>query len=222
MLTALNAWIYDGDPIASLQFENQLASIKADLAAGKPLFEDLIRTWMLQNTHRASILLEPDTEFETRRLEKENQRLEQFAQGLDATARARIAEDDAELRAQQALPDRPEDLATIPRIAVADLDKNNKLIPSQESKVGGCNALLHTLDSSGIAYVDMAFDLLPVWQQAPWLMPLVPLFARGLLDMGTENNDFVDLNIRIAQKTGGIEPETLIARFTSAKMRHYA
>ncbi len=211
MLTALNAWIYDGDPIDSLRFENHLAAIKADLAADVPLFEDLIRKWMLQNTHRASILLEPDAEYEARRNEKETQLLEQFSQGLDASARVRIAEEDAKLRALQATPDRPEDLATIPRLAVADLETSNKLIPSREGEAGGCRALLHALDSSGIAYVDLAFDLLPVWQQAPWLLPLVPLFARGLLDMGTENNDFVELNIRIAQKTGGIEPETLIA-----------
>ena len=179
MLTALNAWIYDGDPIGSLQFEQHLESIKADIAAGKPLFEDLIRTWMLQNTHRATVLLEPDVEFEARRSELERQRLEGITENLDAAARLRIEEEDAALRAHQSTPDLPENLATIPRLSVSDLEKSNKTIHSQELQTGGCRSLLHAMDTSSIAYVDLAFDLMPLWDQAPWLLPLLLRFSHG-------------------------------------------
>jgi Zn-dependent M16 (insulinase) family peptidase len=38
------------------------------------------------------------------------------------------------------------------------------------------------------------------------LLPFVPLFARALLEMGTEDEDFVKLSQRIGRGTGGIRP----------------
>ena len=44
------------DPIAPLYFEEALSDLKSELASGVPVFQSLLRTYLLDNTHR---LLQP-------------------------------------------------------------------------------------------------------------------------------------------------------------------
>ena len=77
-----------------------------------------------------------------------------------------------------------------------------------ESVLAGPRVLTPTLFTKAIVYLDLGLDLsgLPVD-----LMPLAPLFARALLEMGTETEDFVRLSQRVGRSTGGIYPTTLAA-----------
>ena len=43
MFRTMRTWLHGGDPLEPLTFEAPLAAIKADLAAGEPVFETLIR-----------------------------------------------------------------------------------------------------------------------------------------------------------------------------------
>ncbi len=74
--------------------------------------------------------------------------------------------------------------------------------------------LFHDLDTSGIAYTETTFDLSAV---PAHLVPLVPLFGRALFEMGTTKRDFVDLGMRIARKTGGMDADTLFATTLGAR-----
>jgi Zn-dependent M16 (insulinase) family peptidase len=68
--------------------------------------------------------------------------------------------------------------------------------------------LHHDLATSGVLYLDLAFDLhvLPAD-----LLPYVPLFARALLETGAGQQDFVSLSQRIGRTTGGIRPQVWIS-----------
>ncbi len=61
--------------------------------------------------------------------------------------------------------------------------------------------LFHDIQTNGICYADLAFDL-SVLPDA--LLPWVPLFGRVLLESGTEREDEVRLSQRISRLTGGI------------------
>ena len=202
MVRSLSTWLYDGDPLAPLCYEAPLASIKERLARGEKLFESLIRTWLLDNSHRATVLLTPDPALAMRREETEKTRLRALYEGCSAEERkARIAETQA-LRALQAQPDSPEALAAIPCLELADLPERNTPIPLEERGTASLPILFHELDTSGIAYLELLLPLNAVPQR---LMPLIPLFARALTEMGTQRRDFAELGLRIAAKTGGLD-----------------
>jgi hypothetical protein len=63
---------------------------------------------------------------------------------------------------------------------------------------------LHDIPARGIVYLDAGLDLTCVPQR---LLPLVPLFGRALFEMGTAREDFAELSMRIARKTGGMGSE---------------
>ncbi|HRF94734.1 MAG TPA: hypothetical protein PLZ51_06065, partial [Aggregatilineales bacterium] len=70
MFSSLSTWLYGGDPLAPLSYEAALDSIKKQIATDDRYFEKLIETQLLNNTHRSTILLEPDSEHR-KRLEAE-------------------------------------------------------------------------------------------------------------------------------------------------------
>ncbi len=208
MLRALHTWLYDGDPLAALRFEAPLEAIKAAVARGEPLFERLIRETLLDNPHRVRVVLRPDPAQAERDAAAERARLEAARAAMSAADLERLVVETTELRRRQEEPDRPEDLARIPTLTIADLDRHGKTIPTDELRVGGAPLLFHDLFTNGVVYLDLAFDLRAL---PPELLPFVPLFARALTEMGTAKEDFVRLVQRIGRETGGIGASAITA-----------
>ncbi len=51
----LGSWLYDRDPLEPLRFEEPLARLRSRLAAGEPVFENLIKKYLLENGHKVSV-----------------------------------------------------------------------------------------------------------------------------------------------------------------------
>lgn len=201
MFSALSFWLYDKDPFEALAFEKPLNAIKRRLEQGEKYFEALIRTYLVENSHRATVHLLPDPEESRRREQAESERLERIKASLSLQEIEQIIETVAELKRYQETPDSPEALATIPTLKLEDLDREIKRIPTEHVDLNGVRLLAHPLPTSDIVYLDIGFDLRGVPQE---LLPYLGLFGRLLLEMGTEKRDYVQLIQRIGQKTGGI------------------
>lgn len=203
MFTALITWLHGSDPIGPLAFETPLQAIKARLQSGERYFERLIAEMLLNNPHRATVLLRPDAELGKRRKAAEEARLAQAKAAMTPADIEAVVAQTRELKQMQETPDSPEALATLPMLTLADMDRTNKAIPTDILTHGHAEILHHDLFTNGIVYLDLAFDLHTLPQE---LLPYAPLFGRALLNMGTETEDFVKLQQRIGCKTGGIWP----------------
>lgn len=211
MLRSLTQWLYDKSPFAPLAFAAPLNSVKERLAAGQPVFEDCIRTLLLRNPHRVTLLLEPDDTLAQTLLQEEQKRVEQKLAELDEAGKKHLAEEADVLRKLQETPDSPDALATLPRLTIDDLPRENVTIAKEERVYGGVKTLLHDIPTNGLLYLDLAFDLLPTYSKRPLLKLLTPLFCRALLEMGTSRRDYVELSTRIARKTGGIDADPFVS-----------
>ena len=208
MLRTLTTWLHDGDPLSPLRFAGPLARLKARLAAGEKYLENAIRTYLLDNPHRVTLVLAPDTELDAKRLAEERADLDAVAAGLDEAGKNAITDEQEELRRIQETPDSPEALATIPGLALADLPREEAPIAQETRERDTTTLYLHPEETAGIVYLDLAFPLAGVPDH---LLPLVPLFGRALLELGTDRTDAVSLTRRIAAKTGGISREALVS-----------
>ncbi len=213
MMNALNTWLHDRDPLLPLRYEAPLTAVKQNLAADKTYLQKLIRQHLLENPHRSTIILEPDAELAQREAAAEAARLADVRAGLNAKQLQAIIDNTTELRRIQEAPDSPEDLAALPMLTLADLDRESKTIPLAVSELNGSQLLYHDLFTNGIVYLDVGFNLKSLPQE---LLPFARLFGRALLEMGTETEDFVKLSHRIGRKTGGIAAPT----FTAAVKDH--
>jgi presequence protease len=188
-----------------LGFERPLAAIKARLAAGEPYFERLIREHLLQNRHRTTVLLKPDAAQAEREAAAERAKLEAVRGSLSAAELAAVVETTQRLKELQVRPDPPEALAKIPTLKLADLPRQNRLIPRVEERCADTRTLFHDLPTNRVIYLDIVFDL----HRLPGdLLPYLPLFGRALLETGVGEQDFVELSERIDRSTGGIYSAT--------------
>jgi Zn-dependent M16 (insulinase) family peptidase len=204
MLRALTTWLYDADPLALLAFEAPLAKVKSQLATHPSFFEDMIRRFFLDNPHRTTLILQPDSTLAERQQAEEYRRLAAARSAMSQEELGKIIDQSRELKRLQLTPDPPEALATIPILKLSDLEEQNKTIPLRVDEIRGTQILFHDLPTNGILYLDLGFDLRSIEQG---YLPYVPLFGRALLELGTEKEDFVTLTQRISRKTGGIYPQ---------------
>ncbi|MBK8932581.1 MAG: insulinase family protein [Chloroflexi bacterium] len=203
MMRALGTWAYGRDPLAPLKYEGPMTAVKTNLANNPTYLQDLIRAYLLQNPHRATVLLEPDTGLRQRQEDKEIAHLADVRASLSEAELQAIIDNTRELKARQEAPDTPEALAAIPVLTLADLDKQNKLIPIDVSTVLGSEVVYHDLFTNGIVYFDIGLNMKAVPAD---LLPYVRLFGQTLVKLGTETEDFVKLSQRIGRKTGGVYP----------------
>jgi presequence protease len=208
MLRSLNSWLYDGDPIAPLFFQGAIDNLKGRLAAKERVFEDLIKQYFLDNSHRTTVLLRPDPDLASREAAEERAKLEAVREAMTATELAAVAADAEALKLKQETPDTPEALATIPLLKLADLPQQNRAIPLAETKLSDTKILAHELSTNGIIYLDIGFNLHTLPAE---MLPYVVLFSLALFETGTSKQDFVQLTQRIGRTTGGIRPQLLVS-----------
>ena len=210
MLRAMSAWIYDRDPFRPMKWQEDLAAFKSRLTAGEDVFGPLIRKFLLDNKHRVTVELNPDSnlgkEMETAekaRLEVEREQLAP-ANGLETVIQAT-----EELKKKQETPDPPEALACVPSLSLGDIPKTITPIPTLiESSTSGITTLSHDLFTNDVIYMDIAFDMRSIPKD---LLHLVPLFCRSLTQMGTEKENFIELTERIGRKTGGLSVSPFVS-----------
>ncbi len=206
MVQSLTTWLYDGDPLAPLAWEAPLNALKARIEAGEPVFEQAIRDWFLNNEHRATVVLLPDTRLGEAREDAEKARVDAVQAAADAGARARMVEETTRLVEVQSAPDSPEALAAIPALGIEDLPRENAVLPRAMAELPE-TFLTHELPTQGIAYTTL---LLPLANVPDRLVPLLPLFARSLTETGTARRDFTELGALMAAKTGGLGADPLL------------
>ncbi len=204
MLRSLTSWLYDGDPLALLAFEAPLKDIKHKAEKTPSYFEDIIDSLFLKNPHRTTLILEPNPNIKEKEETYEKDRLIKARSAMNLDELNAIIENTRELKRLQETPDPPEALATIPILELKDLDRKNKVIPTECLNYQGTPILFHDLFTNSIAYLDLGFNLHTLPDK---YLPYIPLFGRSLVEIGTEKEDYVALTQRISRKTGGIIPQ---------------
>src|SRR5690606_29215610 len=121
MMRALRTWLHGGDPLDMLSFEGRLSALKERLAADPRLFEGMIERHLLNNTHRATVIMEPDPELGAQLEARERARLDEVYGRMSEDERRQVQEEMQTLKRMQETPDSPEALATIPSLTLEDL-----------------------------------------------------------------------------------------------------
>jgi len=206
-----HTWLYGGDPLNGLNFPVMIATIRQKWEETPDLFEQIIRTWFLDNQHRLLSIMEPNPAFLD---EQEDQFRKKIAEHRASLLQEDLAAIDAEaaaLKAFQSEPDTPEALACLPKLRLQDIERQIEVIPTAEAVIGTIPALCHDLFTNGIAYLDLAFDVSHIPED---LQPYLPLLGRLMTSMGAAGLDYEAMSKRLALKTGGVSCSLSAGRTT--------
>jgi len=204
MLRSMAAWIYDKDPFDPLKWEDQLAAFKVKLKEQTPtkLFGGLIRKYLVDNPHRVTVNLLPNTTLQKELDSEEQGRLDVLRKSMTESDISELMQKTQDLKTHQETPDPPSALKCIPTLALSDIPKESQKIPTAIRSLGqNVEVLSHDIFTNDVVYAEFAFDMSSVPKH---LLYLIPLFCRCMTEMGTKSEDFVELTERIGRKTGGI------------------
>ena len=215
--TALKAWNYDLDPIARLKFSESLARIKARLAQGEDVFRPLIEDFLVNNPHRVTATLRPRRGVLAEENAKEQARLAELRSMMTPADLAEVTRTAAALELMAKTPDSAEVKATLPTLELSDLSRKAPLQPIQVGEQNGVMVISHPLETGKIIYANFYFDLQKV---ADDRLALVPLLGEALTRMSNIGQDYEDLSLEIATKTGSITADTWIQAGTSPESVH--
>ena len=193
----LGTYYYGGDPYSPLNLDADLEHLEQVRREGR-FFENLVAAEMLDNQHRALLVLEPDTDLEERKRRKELEHLAAIEARLTDEERARIVADALRLKVEQ---EAKQDLGVLPSLALSDIPMRFDDVESREVKIGNTPVEFFPLPTNGITYLDIRSDFAALSND---LKELLPLFSRVFTQSGAAGQDYVEVANRIAAVTGGI------------------
>ncbi len=199
-LQMFDSWLYDeNEPFMHIEANETFAHMKEWVEQGK--FEELIRTYFLENPHCSLVTLIPEKGLAAKNDQELKEKLAAYKATLSEEEIAKIVADTAALKEWQSTPDTKEDLEKIPLLSIADMKKEAAEYVNELRDMDGTPVLFHNLFTNGIAYLRFLFkaDKVPA-ELIPYLGVLNDML--GMLD--TENYGYGDLFNEVNMKTGGI------------------
>ena len=199
-LEILRSWLYDReDPFRPLRYNDDYAYYKDHLDDG--YFEDLIRRIFLENPHCSLLEMLPEPGKAERDEAALKEKMAQIKAAMTADDLQKLNEASADLRRWQETPDSEEALSSIPKITVADLAKNARLLENEEDEADGVKLIHRNAATSGIDYVQLFIPLNGLPQE---LIPWLGLYKACFNEVSTQDHDYRELFDLGMELTGGM------------------
>lgn len=201
-LQMLESWLYDdGKPFTEVELLEVYRELKKKVDTS--YYEDMIRKYLLQNSHKSIVVVNPVKGLTGRKERELAEKLAQKKASMSSEEIAKIVKETEELRLYQEEPSLKEDLERIPLLSRADLKKEAAPYVNEEKKVGDTVLLYHDIYTNGIGYLRFMFDLRQVPEE---LFPYVGILKMMLGLVNTADHSYSELYNEINLQTGGIAP----------------
>ena len=217
-LQIFDSWLYDDEkPFIHLDAIETFKFLKEQVNTN--YFEQLIQKYLLDNTH-ASIVVVKAEKGRTARLEKElDEKLQAYKASLSKEEVNRLVERTAQLITYQEEPSTEEELKTIPVLEREDISREIAPIYNEEKYYDDTLMVYHNIETNGIGYVDLLFDLSAVPAE---LLPYVGILQSVLGIIDTKNYEYGELFNEINVHTGGIGTSLeMYANVTKVKEKEF-
>ncbi len=199
-LNIMSSWLYGGDPALYIEYEEALKNIKKG-AEGR-YFEDLIEKYILNSDHKVVTVMTPSKTIAAEQAKAEEERVAKFRESLTEEELLEIVEKNRRLVEYQTAEDTPENLATLPKLSIADVGPNVTELPCDVGSYRGRPLLVSDVFTKKIAYVNYYFDLSGL---APEYIPYASLYAELLGQISTDKYTAAELDAEIKTCLGAFE-----------------
>jgi presequence protease len=196
LMRMMGPWLHNDDPLTPLLLDEQLERLRAEGSGS--FFSDLIRSRLLDNRHRVTLLLQPDETMGPQQDAQTAARLEKIRQQLSPADKQTIIAQAVELRRAQ---ETPEDLSVLPTLERSDIPATEREVPFQRSGQETPPVFWFDQPTNGIGYFSAS---LPAADLPPRLRPWLPLFCAALTQVGAAGRPYTEMAERMAAATGGI------------------
>lgn len=198
-LSCLDSWLYDeNEPLLHIESNEVFDFLEQNMTTG--YFEDLIRQYLLENTHTSLVILTPKKGLAAERAKALSDKLAAFKATLSKEEIQKLVDDTKALAAFQEEEESEEALKTIPLLERSDIDRKCPGFSNIERDIKGVPAMFHDYHTNGIAYINIYFDANVIEKD---LFPYLGLLKSIVSYVDTERHTYAELNNEINTVTGG-------------------
>lgn len=199
-IKGLDSWLYDdSQPFLHLEELEVLEFLKSQVETG--YFEKLVQEYFLDNTHGAVVIAEPKYGLNEEREQELARQLKKYQDSLSEEEKQAVVDFTHHLKRYQEEPSPLEDLEKIPTLSRNDIKKTGEKLYIRERQAGDISMICHDIDTNGIAYFSLMFDVGELPSQ--W-MPYLGILKYVLGYVDTKSHSFQELANEINLHTGGI------------------
>ncbi|CAN8139298.1 presequence protease [uncultured Thiomicrorhabdus sp.] len=201
ILQSLAGAMHGGDPIALLDVDSALHELEEEIK--NPQFiPKLIQEWLLDNSHRVTLTLVPDTELSAKKDQAEQEKLAQIQAQLSDAEKQQIVEQALALDKRQGEDDDP---SLLPEVTKDDIPVDIKNPQGSQCQAGKVPVTDYVCGSNGISYQQMVMQMPELSEQQQALMPL---FSSAITEIGSAGRGYLQTQALQAAVTGGLSART--------------
>lgn len=199
-LQVMDSWLYDDSkPFIHIEANDTYAALREKVDSR--YFEELVEKYLLDNSHRALVVLQPKKGLTAQKEQQLKEKLAAKKSSMTKEEIRKIIEDKEALTAFQEAEDSKENLAKIPLLTRADMKKEAAKFINEERALGDTKALFHDMFTNGIGYLRLIFRL----DQIPAeYFPYIGVLKGTLGLLNTEHYSYGDLFNEMNIVTGGM------------------
>lgn len=199
-IDVMDTWLYGtGDSFAYVKQLTIYEKLKE--LAGTGYFEKLIRKYLLDNTHVAVVIVEPEKGLTAKMEAEVAAKLAAYKESLSEEEICKLVENTKKLQKFQETPSTQEELEKIPMLERKDISRDIRGFSNKELSWKQTPVIWHDICTNGIAYLELLFDLKYVPQED---IPYVGILKSVLGMVNTEHYSYGELFHEINMQTGGI------------------
>ena len=159
-ISALNSWLYEGDPMLYLHYNDSIDALRAMAENGG--FEALLEEMLLCDDGLCKLHVLPSETYGAQLRDTEAQRLASEKAAMSEEQLKDVSSIFEAFTVWQQTPDSPEGLATLPKLSLSEISPEPVVYETEEDEVGGVKLLRHKVSSNGIIYLNAYFRLTDV------------------------------------------------------------
>ncbi len=206
-LKAFDSWLYDKDaPFIHLEELATFDELRKEIGSG--YFEELVQKYILDNTHKSVLILSPKKGLTAERDKQLADKLAAYKASLTDAEIEQMIADTTALKEYQGTPDPKEAYNCLPTLKLSDIRKDAEPLTIEETEVDGVKTVFHEIETNGILYFNMLFDL----QDIPVrLYPYLGLLQGVLRCVDTEHYTYEQLGYEIDKQLGNLSASVMAA-----------
>lgn len=210
---AYASWIYGGNPLAHLKFEDTINKIKDKKKEGTKYFEDIIKEKLIDNPHllHSTITASASMGESLGKLTEDHSK--EISKTISSAEKEKAHIVTKELLLRQNTPNSPEVINTLPRLNKSDLPPKELKTESKKSTIQNVEVYNSKITTSGIIYLDLGFDARNISDE---LLPYLLLYSKLISRSGADGISFSDFSKQLSLSTGGLS----CSRFSVAKLEN--
>jgi Zn-dependent M16 (insulinase) family peptidase len=218
MSTVSAAWTHGEDVFKSLDLNYLLNTLKNSISKNPRFLEEMIEYHLLNNTHRVDCVFYPDEEYFRKQEETVAESLREKKEAMSPEELLELAEKSKKLAASMEAPSTPEALATLPKLSLSDVSTSPPSVFHKEDSTGGKLLLSTEMQTAGVCYTDICFDMSELPAE---LIGHLPFFANFITRTGAGGMDYLNMAEEELACSGGIGASVSSISSTATSIDEY-